>query len=62
MNLPCIVGLLLDENGQYYHHYREDSYVCDEEYIAPTLKSYYNQNCSFWVIVRGRDDDTGKDR
>lgn len=62
MNLPCYIGFLVDVNGNYYHNYREDSYICDEELICPTIKETYSINSSFWVIVRREDDIAAENR
>ena len=61
--MKCVVGYIVDENGKYLNSYREDSLVCDENYIAPTVKASYGLKTSFWVIVHDRQSDSvGWDR
>jgi hypothetical protein len=44
-----IYAMLLDQNGEYYNQYREDSYVCSEDGLIRTIKSE-RANC-MWILV-----------
>lgn len=54
--LKSYIGYLVDGGGNYYHNYREDSYVASENEICPTIKTVYGQNNSFWVLEKEKED------
>jgi hypothetical protein len=49
---------LVDENGEFMNHYREDSYVIRDNENCHTLKAKYPNG--FWIMVDG-DESTDQE-
>ena len=46
--LYLVGNFLVDEDGEFLHHYVEDSVVVRKDDIAPTIKANYPNG--FWIL------------